>query len=328
MDQVSRYYGCDDRKMNKSYKKFTVSFTISADGSILTPHCLFPKLHKKSDMNPNIFVTHSNTGMWSEAIFDEFIEEIIMKRPATRLNSEPVLLIIDSFGCHIHVIPPKLPNICQPLNVSHINSFHEMYFNLYNEYLAEASLSSIEVENCLKRLSAIKSPSHEMASNWVWEWTQQISAEIIKECFEMCGIGLGKIDHNSLSQPLKELFEIDGVDWEVNYSDLVTKNEMESVDDLFCPENSTATFYRCFHYAAKIEIDFDSWFDNIIGNVISFCCEEWSDVFSLPDWDEMKTGKIVTGAEIYAISKMANKNIVVKSFDSSNYINSEKRFKG
>jgi Tc5 transposase DNA-binding domain/DDE superfamily endonuclease len=121
LDQVPRYYERELtstiavkgvkkvllKKASSSHKRLTVSFTISADGKILAPHVLFSKLKNVPKINNCIRGAVNESGIWSEKIFHEYMQEVLLKRTETMFNKEPVLLILDSFGVHVKVAASK-----------------------------------------------------------------------------------------------------------------------------------------------------------------------------------------------------------------------------
>lgn len=77
MDQVPRYFETEPKSMittrgsrevllrkgGSSHKRFTATFTITAEGKFLQPHVLFSKLKNKPACPPGILVDVNQTGM-------------------------------------------------------------------------------------------------------------------------------------------------------------------------------------------------------------------------------------------------------------------------
>jgi hypothetical protein len=90
-------------KDSNSQERFTATFTISIEGKMYKLHLLFSKLKKNPKVHKEVLVAVNETGMWSTDILENYVEEILLKRPQTSLLKEPVLLIIDSYGVHINL---------------------------------------------------------------------------------------------------------------------------------------------------------------------------------------------------------------------------------
>jgi hypothetical protein len=56
------------------------------------PHLLFSKLKKNPKVYKEVLVAVNETGMRSTNILEEYVEEILLKRPQTSLLKEPVLI--------------------------------------------------------------------------------------------------------------------------------------------------------------------------------------------------------------------------------------------
>lgn len=83
VDQVPRYFQDEHkttittkglrkviiRRAAENHRRFTATFTIATSGDILKPHCLFSKLKKIPQVNPNVMAAINGTGMWSQDVF-------------------------------------------------------------------------------------------------------------------------------------------------------------------------------------------------------------------------------------------------------------------
>jgi hypothetical protein len=72
----------------------------------------------------------------------------------------------------------------------------------------------------------------------------------------------------------------------------------------------------CVHYALKIRISFEAWFEATIIEVIQHVQNHFPSINGGPEISMMKNGEIINGSEIYAISEIFKKNIKVKCIDS------------
>jgi len=92
------------RKATSSHHKYTFTPTISANGRIINQHLLFSKLKNPPTVKPGFDVETNSTGMWSQEILKNYLRRVILKRPLIWLEKEPVLVICESYGCHLAVV--------------------------------------------------------------------------------------------------------------------------------------------------------------------------------------------------------------------------------
>jgi hypothetical protein len=118
LDQVPRYFETEQtstiaargsrnvllRKGGTSHKRFTVTFCISANGTFLKPHILFPGLKNKPNVKTLMLIDVNKTGMWNDDIAMRFIENSIISRAKTRFHRQPVLLNMYRYGAHVKLL--------------------------------------------------------------------------------------------------------------------------------------------------------------------------------------------------------------------------------
>ncbi|GBG63617.1 hypothetical protein CBR_g38928 [Chara braunii] len=239
MDQVPRYFETEPsstiakrgtrevlmRKASSSHKRFTATFTISMAGEILKPHLLFAKLKNKPAVEGPVVVDVNMTGMWSTDTIISFITDAITSRKETVFSHQPVLLIIDSYGphlkvaeserlkkmnIHVHIVPPNLTGILQPLDVAVNRSFQQSYGHQYDAYISNA----LENPSLQTKTGNPKTPTYQMVVDWVCQWAKTKTKEDIAHAFAMCGL-VRKEDfdveklHPSLRALYNDVVEID-----------------------------------------------------------------------------------------------------------------------
>lgn len=75
-------------RKSMGHKRFTATFTISQEGKIYRPHCLFSKLVKNPKVNPNVMVDVNNTGMWNQGTLKSYMDNFVIKRHETNKHSK------------------------------------------------------------------------------------------------------------------------------------------------------------------------------------------------------------------------------------------------
>ncbi|KAG5671787.1 hypothetical protein PVAND_001963 [Polypedilum vanderplanki] len=270
------------KKASANHKKLTVTFLINAAGKLLHTHVLLSKLKKvPSDIKKtNNFSADINvTGMWSKAVLDKYIQDVILKRPETNLLRQPTLLIIDAFSPHvtlaeskrletyniyIEIIPPSMTNLLQPIDVVLNKSFQSYYNNKHNDYIRAA----INDEKFKTKAGNLKTPSHTQAVEWIKSWANDVSKEMIEKAFLVCGIGSFENNWNSLHGPLKNLLTCENQDTWVEENQNIFLNEKQILideDAYFYPIQDTTSpstsFYKCLHKKKNSQVDFDTWIE-------------------------------------------------------------------
>jgi hypothetical protein len=234
MDQVPRYFETEPKstkttkgsrhvllkKNGTSYKRFTVSFTVSGAGHMHRPHVLFSKLKNKPSCAPGFLVEVNNTGMWYDEIFIQHARDTLLSRRQTSFSKEPVLYIIDSYGVHIKafnskilsthnifilIVPPNLTNLLQPLDVAIHRSFQAFYDTHY-KYI-EKAISGTVMQT---KAGNPKCPDHLTVTTWCQKWINSFPLESIAKAFDVCGlVPTSRFNADALHPPLKALLAVD-----------------------------------------------------------------------------------------------------------------------
>lgn len=114
---------------------------------------MFSNLKKIPKVHNGCSVDVNQTGMWSESILKKYIQNIIITRPEINLYLQRTLFIIDHYCPHVTLkniqnfekykvfiilIPPKLTELLQPLDVCINRSFQESLTTSYDRYIEKA----------------------------------------------------------------------------------------------------------------------------------------------------------------------------------------------
>lgn len=342
MDQVPRYFESEQkhtitkkgskevlmRKGGSNHKRFTVTFAITGDGTILKPHFLFAKLQNKPQVPEGVIVDVNKTGMWNAEILKGFVKSNLLSRRQTLFSREPVLLIIDSYDCHIKlanskeleksriyivIVPPNLTNILQPLDVAVNRSFQAYYSSKYDEYIAKA-LDDTALQT---KQGNPKVPKYSTVCQWVLDWMESKNAAQIQNAFPRSEFNVEAL-HPPLKDLLKSDFDVDN--WNQLYSSaylLSPSTGKELFEDVyehpiwFFPTDEKDSFYKCICKKKQIIDEITAYKLELIAFMRQL--EEIRDLTDDEYFDQLrKEGSTVASAELFAVSKKENWSINVK----------------
>ncbi|KAG5682656.1 hypothetical protein PVAND_011995 [Polypedilum vanderplanki] len=158
------------------------------------------------------------------------------------------------------------------------------------------------LKNFKTKAGNLKTPSHTQAVEWIKSWTNDVSKEMIEKAFLVCGIGSFENIWNSLHGPLKNLLTCENQDTWVEENQNIFLNEKQILideDAYFYPIQDTTSpstsFYKCLHKKKNSQVDFDTWIELSMENMIikitkvNSHCEVLEElIFGSNDKDEME----------------------------------------
>ena len=180
------------------------------DGTKFPPICIFKgKILPRSqrDLIPSgVFVWFQQNGWMDSDLMIEYVDYL----NELRTNSEPMMLVYDSFKGHLEesvkkkfresgidlaVIPGGLTSICQPLDVALNKPFKDNLRKEWHIWMANGGAGETAAGNLRRaKLSDV--------CGWVKRSWDNISEEVIIQSFKKCKISneLGNEDLDSLSE--------------------------------------------------------------------------------------------------------------------------------
>jgi len=347
MDQVPRYFETEPkstiatrgsrevllRKGGTSHKRFTATFSITADGTMLPPHLLFSKLKNKPTVPAGVLVDVNRTGMFSDEILLNHAKKVVCSRKETQLYREPVLYLIDSYACHVKlmesrrlarynifvvIIPPNLTNILQPLDVAVNRSFQAYYRDQYDEYIGRA----LQDPALQTRAGNPKVPSYKAVGQWTLDWMATWTSDDIKKAFQLCGlVPQETFSEERLHQPLREILapDFDLERWNASYEHLLEQSDdreqlCPAAPEWYLPDDERSSLFSCLiHGLGTVRDDF---FADLCDYMASL--DDLDGLVDASYLGSIRNGDADPGElEIYSASKLHNWNIEVKTVNTA-----------
>lgn len=347
-DQVPRYYETDMsstiakkgskeillRKSSTSHKRFTFTPFITADGRILIKHALFSKLKNIPKHNPQCRVNVNATGMWNMEIMKREVEEAVKICRGLFDTRSNVLIILDSYAVHIQlvrdnedyfksknvhfaIVPPRLTGLIQPLDVA-LNRSFQQHFNDMSDVYQEESLNA-DINKTVR--GNIKMPSTELVTNWVIDWCDTISTEMISKAFRLCGlVPEENFDPDSLHQPLKDVFfkNLSLEEWLDQHGTAVNATRL-TFDDTRTKFQGKRALLNAMNFVSGNEGESLKWTDNLIKDMFVNLQSDplTAEIFDQNDKETIFDGSRLTRGffEVYALAKMFETQIHIIEVD-------------
>uniref|UniRef100_H3H4H5 DDE-1 domain-containing protein n=1 Tax=Phytophthora ramorum TaxID=164328 RepID=H3H4H5_PHYRM len=159
--------------------------------------------------------------MWSEDLLMAHAESVICARNETQLYREPVLYVIDSYGCHVKLadskrlerykifvllVPLNLTNLLQPLDVAINRSYQEFYRSKYGDYIDTA----LRDPSLQSKAGNPKMSHYAKMAQWTLDWVVTKSGDSVKKAFTLCGlVAKATFKMDELYAPLKAILKPD-----------------------------------------------------------------------------------------------------------------------
>ncbi|KAE9038088.1 hypothetical protein PR001_g8110 [Phytophthora rubi] len=274
----------------------------------------------------------SRTGMWNDEILLDHAKTVVCGRKETQLYREPVLYLIDSYGCHVKlkesrrlerynvfvvVIPPNLTNLLQPLDVAVNRSFQAFYRVKYDGYIQQA----LQDPALQTRAGNPKVPTYNIVEQWTVDWMATRSADDIKKAFQLCGlVPKESFDDEKLHPSLQELLasDFDMERWNASYKHLL--EQFDNREELtpaapgwYLPDDERTSLFSCLiHGLGTVRADF---IEDLCDYMASL--EDLDGLVDASYLESIRNGSADPGElELYSASKLHNWNIEIKTLST------------
>jgi len=228
--------------------KISISLIAAADGSLLSPVVIIPRVNPlKNYTVPSNVIVYYKKG--SKTFDSNVITEGVIRRALfphlLRNNLKRPLLFIDSAPCHLTtqvrdelnhhnidtiVVPPRMTNLLQPLDVSIMKSFKSKYHAKWTDWYLNSDKS-------FTRNGNMRSPPYATIIDWISSIVIDIPRELVSNSFDVCGITQNNNEnyHSALSYvmssnvlPVTILDELDGTE---DMGEMFVGEEDEEMED-------------------------------------------------------------------------------------------------
>ncbi|KAG2812705.1 hypothetical protein PC129_g14177 [Phytophthora cactorum] len=268
--------------------------------------------------------------MWSDEILLDHAKKVLYNRKETQLYREPVLYLIDSYGCHVKlmesrrlersnifvaIIPANLTNILQPLDMAVNRSFQAYYRNKYDEYIG----NTLQDPALQTRAGSPKVPNYSTVGQWTLDWMATQTPESIVKAFQLCGLVPKEMfSEDKLHPPLRDILypDLDMDPWHAFYQHLLEQaDDLEqlcpSAPEWYLPDEERSSVFSClFHGTGR---------GDFVADLTDYMAtlEDLEGLVDATYLNNIRHGEADPGElELYASSKLHSWNIEVKTVNA------------